>query len=117
MGSTVNLTAFRFGETVRVSLLAKERDGTVLDSPASATMTFKIAGSVADDAIHTFTTTPEITLADEPTSDFTIVLPAATIPLVLEGVSYRWDAWTTSVGGDVLHQSGGVLNLRSTVQL
>ena len=117
MGLAANLTDFQFGETVRVTVLAKERDGAALDSAATATMTLKIAEFVADDAIYMFTTTPQITLTDEPTADFTIALTAADIALILEGVSYRWDVWTTSAGADVLHQAGGVLNLRSAVQL
>jgi len=117
MGLAANLINFKFGETVRVSVLAKERDGTVLANADTATMTFKLAALDTGVAIHTFTTTPEINLTDIPTADFTIVLPTATIPLILEGVSYRWDIWTTSVGGDVLHQAGGVLNLGSVAEL
>ena len=117
MGVEVNLLKFKFGETVRFTILAKERDGTALASANTATMTLKIASILIGDILHTFTTVPEITLTDIPTADFTIVLPKAAIPQVLEGVSYRWDAWTTSASGDVLHQAGGALNLGSVVEL
>lgn len=117
MGLAANLTDFQFGETVRFTVLAKERDETALASADTATMTLKLASLSTGGVLHTFTTTPEITLTDIPTADFTIALPKATISTILEGVSYRWDVWTTSAGGDVLHQAGGVLNLGSGAEI
>ena len=117
MGVVVNLLDFAIGETVRITVLAKERDGTVLLSPGTATMTLNIAALPADTPIVTFNTTPEITLTDTPTSDFTIALPTAAIPLILEGITYRYDIYTASAGGDVLHQAGGALRLKPAIEL
>ncbi len=116
MGLALNLLEFQIGETIRITVLAKERDGSVLASASTATMALHIALLPADVAIYVFNTTPEITLADEPTADFTIALPAATIPLLLEGVAHRFDIFTTSAGGDVLHQAGGVLKLKPAIE-
>ena len=116
MGLAKNLLDFHIGETIRITVLAKERDGSVLDSPATATMSVHIALTAGDLAIHVFNTVPEVTLTDEPTAEFAIVLPAATIPTILEGKVYRFDVFTTSSGGDILHQAGGALRLKPAVE-
>ena len=118
MAYTLNLLDFPIGQTIRFTVAAKERDGTILDSPASATFTLNIATSASTVPIYTFNTTPEITMTDAGTSLFTVVLPAATIPLIVEGTVYRYDIYTTaSATGDVLHQVGGALVLQPGVEL
>ncbi len=116
MSGEANLVGFYFEETVAFTVLAKERDGSLLLSPATATMTIRIADNAASDSIYSFNGSPEVTLDDEPTAAFKIVLPAATIPLVLEDTEYRYDVYTLASGGDRLHQIGGVLRLRPAVQ-
>ena len=116
MGLAKNLLDFQIGETVRFAVLAKERDGSALNSPGTATMSVHIALTTASLAIHVFNTAPEVTLTDAPTAEFTIVLPTATIPTLLEGVVYRYDIYTTSSGGDILHQAGGALRLKPAVE-
>ncbi len=116
MGLAINLLEFHIGETIRITVLAKERGGSALASAATATMSVHIADSAASLAIHVFNTTPEVTLTDAPTANFTIVLPVATIPTLLEGTVYRYDIYTTSSGGDILHQAGGALVLKPAVE-
>jgi hypothetical protein len=111
-----NLLDFYIGETIRFDILAKERDGTALASPSTATMTLRISDSPESASLYSFDTSPEITLADVPTSRFSVILPSATIPLIEEGVTYRYDIYTASAGGDILHQVGGALVLRPGVQ-
>ena len=111
MGLALNLLEFVAGETIRFTLAAKERDGTVLASAATATLALNIAKSTGSAELYSFDTTPQVTLTDAPTAIWTVAVAAAAIPLVLEGVSYRYDIYTTSVAGDVLHQVGGVLKL------
>lgn len=115
MGLVLDLLGFYAGETVQCSVLAKERDGSVLTSPATATMTMRIARTAFTVSLYEFNTTPEITLTDVPTAEFTIFLPAATIPLLTEEVEYHYDIYTTSAGGDILHQVGGVLQLQGAI--
>ncbi len=116
MGLAKNLLDFQIGETIRISVLAKERDESALASPATATMSVHIALTTSNTAIYVFNTTPEVTLTDAPTAEFTIVLPATTIPLLLEGVTYRYDIFSTSAGADVLHQAGGAFKLNPAVE-
>lgn len=116
MGLAKNLLDFQIGETIRITVLAKERDGSVLNTPATATMSVHIALSPSDLAIHVFNTTPEVTLTDETAAEFTIVLPATAIPTLLEDTVYRYDIYTTSAGDDILHQAGGALKLKPAVE-
>jgi len=115
MGTIANLMYFYAGETVRFTVLAKNRDGTVLTTPGSATMTVRISNKASEDSLYEFTTTPEVTLTTSLTGLFTIVLPAATIPLCLEGQTYRFDIFTT-LSGDVLHQAGGTFQYQGSVE-
>lgn len=117
MAYTLNLLDFPIGQTVRFTVAAKERDGTALLSAASATFTLNIATSASTVPLYTFNTTPVVTLTDAGTALFTIVLPTATIALLTEGTTYRYDIYTTASGGDVLHQVGGALVLQPGVEL
>ena len=116
MGAVANLLKFAIGETVRFTVAAKNRDGTALSSAASATFTLNIAASTASVPIYAFNTTPVVTLTDAGTALFTVVIPTATIPLLTEGTTYRYDIYTTATG-DVLHQVGGALVLQPGVEL
>lgn len=116
MGRILDLEGFHIGETVQCAVFAKERDKTVLVSASTATMTMRISRTAFTTSIYVFNTTPEIVLADEPTAEFTIVLPAATIPLLTEEIKYHYDIYTTSAAGDILHQVGGVLQLQGSVE-
>lgn len=116
MAGEANLVGFYFEETVVFTVLAKERDGSILVTPETATMTIRIAEDAKSDSIYSFNGSPEVLLNDAPTSKWRIVLPAATIPLVLEDIEYRYDIYTVSAGADRLHQIGGVLRLRPAVQ-
>ncbi len=116
MSGEANLVGYYFQETVLFTVLAKERDGTILLSPATAVMIIRIADNASSDSIYSFNTTPEVEMTDVGTSEFTIALPAATIPLVFEDTEYRYDIYTVSPGGDRLHQIGGALRLRPSVE-
>ncbi len=117
MSGEANLIGFYFQETIVFTVLAKERDGTILLSPATATMTIFIANDAASDSIYSFSASPEVVLDDAGTSAFKIVLPAAAIPLILENTEYRYDVYTVAGGGDRLHQIGGALKLRPAVEV
>ena len=116
MSGEANLVGFYFEETIIFTILAKERDGTLLITPATQTMTIRIADDAKSAAIYSFNTTPQITLSDVPTAEFTIKLTAADIPLILEDTEYRYDIYTVSASLDRLHQKGGVLKLRAAVE-
>ncbi len=116
MAGEANLVGFYFQETVVFTVLAKERDGSILLSPGSATLTVRIADDARSDAIYSFAASPEVILTDIPSSEWRIVLPAITIPLLLEDTEYRYDIYTVSGGGDRLHQKGGVFKFRPAVE-
>lgn len=111
MGTVANLLEFAAGETIRITVLAKNRDGTALTGAATQTMAINIAKSTSSAILYSFDSSPQISLTTELTAEFTIAIAASAIPLLLEGVTYRYDIYTTSSGADVLHQVGGVLKL------
>ena len=115
MGLEKNLLDLYISETIKISVLAKERDKTVLLNPATATFSFRIGVDTASDPIYEFTTTPEVSLVDIPTAKWLVTLPSSTIPLIEEGVTYRYDIYTTSAGGDQIHQAGGAFVLQPAV--
>lgn len=109
MGADVDILTFVEGESLQFTLAAKDRDGTVLDSAASAGIEFSLAAK-RDDAGSpdlTFTLTDsEVTLQDASTAVFAFDIPAASYSALTPGKTYYYDIYTT-VGTSVLHQIGG----------
>ena len=112
MSTKQNILDFSKGEGLAINLSLQNRDETPLVDAATQTIDFVISASAeTDPPIAEFDTTPQIVLVDAPTAAWTVAIAPADLSALTEGVEYRYDVWSTSVAGLVLHQIGGALLL------
>ncbi len=115
MAKTQDIKTFSKDETVEVTLLLRNRDGTVITSAATVAVDLVISKDGTSDAVYEFDTTPQIILADAPTGQWNVTLEPADVVNLKEGAEYRYDVWSTGSGGTPrLHQITGVLQLQKS---
>lgn len=94
MATELDIVEYHKGEYVEIDFFAKNRDGTVLTSPASQVVTMTIGETASGDPLLTFTTTGgKIVLTDAPTAKFTIGLLEADLTTLIEGRTYFYNIW------------------------
>jgi hypothetical protein len=100
------------GETAKFTLAAKNRDGTALTSPESATTTIAFSFGRGNGIAAEFNSSPQVVHSGSATFSFT--LTAADLAFVT-GSNVQYDIWT-NVGGDVLHQEQGTIFLNNATE-
>lgn len=95
------------GETAKFTLAAKNRDGTTLTSPETATVTIAFSFGRGNGSAAQFNSAPQVVHSGSGTFSFT--LTASDLSFVT-GSSVQYDIWS-DVGGDVLHQEQGTIFL------
>lgn len=117
MSATKNITEFSKGEFIVISVLAKDRDGEVLTSPGSQTLSMTFSLSENGDPLYEFDTNgSEIVLTDSPTALFTVSIPSSSIPALNALEVYYYNIWTSAGPGlDVVQAKGEFVLGRSVV--
>jgi len=117
MATSYDITDFHKGEFVQFTLLAKDRDDTVITTPASQTVTMTI-GTTADGSLswEFSTATGHITLTDESTGEFTISLTPSDLISVQENSTYYYNIWTELSPSQPLLQAKGKFRLLKSIE-
>jgi len=105
---TLDITEFSHGETLTFTIAAKDRDGSVITTPGSQTLTLWIGNSSRGAAALEFDSSPEVTLSDATDGIWLVSVPySAYSPTLSEGRSYYYNL-TTKLGSDdpILQKSG-----------
>jgi len=117
MATETNITEFYKGEYLQITFFAKDRNGAVIETPASQIITLTISDTPEGIPTHTFgTATGEITLTNATTGEFTIYLTAIKMATLLEGRSYYYNIWTGLSANQIVLQALGKLTLKKSVE-
>lgn len=117
MATESNITEFHKGEYIEIILLAKDRDGSVISTPASQTMTFAIGDTPSGSPSLEFTTTAgDITLADVGTGEFTLQLTPTDLISLVENKTYYYNYWSEISSDQPLLQAKGQFKLLNSIE-
>ncbi len=112
MATKANIEGFHKGEYIEIVLLAKDRDGSVITTPASQLVSFTVGDTPAGTPSLTFTTvTGEVVLTDAPTGEFTVQLEASDLSTLLENRTYYYNLWSELSPSQPLLQAKGKFKL------
>jgi hypothetical protein len=114
MGAVADLDGWRVGETLRLTVSAREQDGTALASPDTATLSFVVGPPRLGPVLLSFDAAPQIVLTDAVESIWTVSLSPVDLAPLGWGIAYRYDIWSDQ-GAVRLHQIGGTLYLQPSV--
>lgn len=118
MTQETDIVGYHKDEDVVIALLAKNRDGSVLNSPATQDVYFNIGETPQGAAILDFSTdSGNITLRDAPTAEYSISLEATDIADLAENQVYYYTAWTVSSAGDTILQNKGAFKLLNSIKI
>jgi hypothetical protein len=116
MAANTDITGFFKGEVVDINFLAKNRDGSVISSPATATVSMTIGNNPVDEPSLTFSTaTGEITLVSAPTGSFRIFLEPTDLVSLAEGKVYYYNIWTWQTSTEKTLQAYGRFVLQNSI--
>jgi hypothetical protein len=107
---TLDITEFSYGETLTFTIAAKDRDGSVITTPGSQTLTLWIGNTLGGAAALEFNSSPEVVLSDAGTGTWLVSVPYASYSSTLsEGRVYYYNL-TTKLGSDdpILQKSGKI---------
>lgn len=110
-----NIDGFHFGETIDIVVFAKNRDGTVIDSPASQTMKMVISATVGGAPLLEFSAAPQVILQDAGTGNFLIRLFDSDYSSLSEATRYFYNIWTVDGSSVDLLQAHGEFYLRGAI--
>jgi hypothetical protein len=111
-----NIKTFYYGETLQFTIAAKNRDGGVIDNPASQTLTFWIGLTPDGDPVLTFNSAPEVSLADAGSGVWLVSVSFADYSATLkEGRIYYYNLTTTFGTDDPILQLEGELILQKAI--
>lgn len=107
-----DINEFSKGESVIFTVAMKNRDGTVITTPASQTCRVKIGLDLTAAALLTFDTTPQVELTNSTDGVWTVILKDADTTSLVEGKSYRYFVWSELTGEDPILQQSGEFKLK-----
>ncbi|WP_320176609.1 hypothetical protein [Roseovarius pacificus] len=108
MTQTLDIDEFKHGETIEFTVAAKNRDGSVINTPGSQILTFWIGTSPGGNFSVMFKDSPEVVLSDAGNGIWLVSIPVSAYgPYLVEGRSYYYDI-TTQLGSDdpILQKKG-----------
>ena len=103
---------FALGESASFTVLARERDGSVLATPGSQTVTFTLASSPSGPPlIEESTAGANVVLGSASVADFTITITpfAQTSAGIAAGRVYYYNVWSDDGAGTILRQLHGTV--------
>lgn len=116
MAANTDITGFYKGEVVDITFLAKNRDGSVISSPATAVVSMTISGNPKDAPALTFSTaTGKISLVSVPLGSFRILLEETDLDSLVEGKTYYYNIWTWQDPTQKTLQAYGKFNLQNSI--
>ena len=104
-----DIDTFHEGEGLALTLAAKNRDGSVITTPASQTITFEIATKKGGPASLTFNSSPQVVLTDSGTGTWTIAPTASDLSTMTEGKTYYYNIRSQLGAADPILQKKGKL--------
>lgn len=106
-----DLTEFYHGETIEFTVAAKDRDGSVITTPGSQTLTFWIGNTQGGAALLEFSASPEVVLSDAGTGVWLVSIPFSAYSDDLNESSVLYYNITTKLGSDdpIMQKSGRLL--------
>lgn len=113
MASVTNIDTFHYGEYIEIVLAAKNRDGTVIASPAAQVVSLTISDTEGGPPILEWNTTADptkISLTDAVLGEYTATLLPADTETLNEGQRYFYNLWS-DLGGLPVLQAKGVFRL------
>jgi hypothetical protein len=116
MAANTDITGFFKGEVVDINFLAKNRDGSILSSAATATVSMTIGNNPIDSPLLTFQTgSAEITLTSAPAGSFRIFLDPTDLATLAEGKVYYYNIWTWQTPTEKTLQAYGRFVLQNSI--
>lgn len=116
MAANTDITDFYKGEVVDITFLAKNRDGSILSSAATAEVCMTIGLTPQGDPLHTFTkVTGQVTLISAPAGSFRILLNLTDIASIVENKIYYYNIWTWQNVSDKTLQAQGQFSLLNAI--
>lgn len=116
MAANTDITGFYKGEVVDITFLAKNRDGSILNSAATATVSMTIGVTPKDEPSLEFTTVSgKITLVSAPAGSFRIYLDTTDLTTLVEGKVYYYNIWTWQTGTEKTLQAYGKFILQNSI--
>lgn len=116
MATVLNIADFHHGETLVITLSAKNPDGSVITNAANQTVTWQISNKEDGPAVLSFDTAPQVVLQDAPTGVWDLSLQFADYNTFLrETKTYYYNVWTTDLSGTNLLQVKGTLAMGSSI--
>ncbi|MEL7299384.1 MAG: hypothetical protein AAFM92_03280 [Pseudomonadota bacterium] len=116
MAATVHLRDFHKGEGVAFTAALKNRDGSVIDSPASQAVTLRIAETEGGSSIVAFSASPQVVLTDELGGVWTFSMAASDLASVTEGAVGYYNIWSELAGQEPVLQLCGQFQLRYAIE-
>ena len=113
MGQRQDITEYIKNETIVIGALLRTREGDALD-PTPLTLAFIVSEPKTAKKL-VVVPAADIDVVSIPNGEITITIPAAAQRNLTPGVVYRYDFWSTSLLGEVLHQAGGQFQLQRAV--
>ena len=106
------IEGFALGETASFTLLGRERDGSVLSTPGSQTITFTLSDSPGGaPVIEESTDGANVVLEDVANAEFVITITPTvqTSASIAAGRTYYYNVWSNDGAGVVLRQLHGTM--------
>ena len=112
-----DITEFHHGETLQFTIAAKNRDGSVIDTPASQTLTLWIGNSIGGDVLLEFNTSPEVVLSDAGAGVWLVSVPYASyFADLIEARTYYYNITTKLGSDDPILQKEGRIRLNYSIK-
>jgi hypothetical protein len=107
------ITNFFKGESIELTVLAKNNDGTTLTDPADYSLLLTVGVNAG--AVPFVEFNSHYTLIDPPTATFNITVPNAELTDLLEGKTYYYNIWSQGLSGDPRLQCKGKIVLNKSI--
>lgn len=116
MTTPLDITSFHHGETVRFSINAKSRDGSIISNAANQTLTFLIGATPGGDPIIEANSSPQVVLVDAADGTYLVAVPASSYAAQLsEDTLYHYMITTTAPGEEPIVQRYGKFQFKPSI--
>lgn len=116
MAANFDIVDFHKGEGLRFTAALKNRDGAVIDSPATQTVTLRIGATESGGSVVEFSAAPEVTLTEEATGVWTFLIPPESLSAVPENKVFRYNIWSQLGFAAPVLQIKGAIRLKASIE-
>ena len=108
---------FHKGETVSITLKARNPDGNIISSPLDQEVYFTLSDTPGGTAIYTGTKTGgDVVVTDEDCGKYLIQVLPASLTAIADGTEYFYNVWTGNPPGVLLLQAKGKFKLQESIE-